>query len=361
MPSDLFAGTYARGPASRALDGQTWLDAMLEVESALAWACAEQGEITREAAEAVARACATARQGGIELEPLSAAAAEQLTPVVALVERLRELVGPEHAAAVHAGATSQDVIDSAAMLVAREALRATCADARRASLAAASLAERHGGVTMLGRTLLQPALPLSFAAKAESWRRMLDAALSPLEPLAAGGLPVQMGGPVGLRPPAVGARVAKLLGLADPGAAWHTNRVPVAQLAAALGVLAGALGKLARDVTLLAQAEVGELQEGGEGRGRSSAMAGKRNPVAAVSVLACSRRAPGLVCTMLAAMEQEHERAAGAWQSEWGTLSQLLALTGSAAAWSADLLENLRLDPARMAHNATLHGASPRS
>jgi 3-carboxy-cis,cis-muconate cycloisomerase len=140
--------------------------------------------------------------------------------------------------------------------------------------------------------------------------------------------------------------------MVHPATPWHTNRVRIARIAAALGVLTGALGKVARDVTLLAQGEVGEVREGGPpGRGGSSAMAHKRNPVAAVSVLACTRRVPGLVTTILVNMEHEHERAAGAWQAEWGTLSELLSLTGSAAAWAADLLTNLEVDTDRMRLN----------
>ncbi len=152
-------------------------------------------------------------------------------------------------------------------------------------------------------------------------------------------LAVQMGGPVGHRDPAVAARVAEHLGLAEPSLPWHTNRVRVAQLASALGVLAGALAKIARDITLSEY-----LREGVPGRGGSSAMAHKQNPVAAVSALACAKRVPGLVATMLACMEQELERAAGAWQAEWGTLTDLLRLTGSAAAWARDLLEHLEID-----------------
>jgi 3-carboxy-cis,cis-muconate cycloisomerase len=152
-------------------------------------------------------------------------------------------------------------------------------------------------------------------------------------------LAVQMGGPVGTRDPETAAVVAERLGLAQPVLPWHTNRVLPARLAGALGLLAGALGKAARDVTLSPY-----LREGVPGRGESSAMAHKRNPVAAVSVLACSRRVPGLVATMLGSMEQERERAAGAWQAEWGTITDLLRLTGSAAAWGRDMLEHLEFD-----------------
>jgi 3-carboxy-cis,cis-muconate cycloisomerase len=156
-------------------------------------------------------------------------------------------------------------------------------------------------------------------------------------------LAVQMGGPVGHRDPGVAAAVARELGLAEPLLPWHTNRLRPAALAAALGGLSGVLGKVARDVTLMP-----EVREGVEGRGGSTAMAHKRNPVAAVSVLACTRRVPGLVATMLAAMEQELERAAGAWQAEWGTMSDLLRLTGSASAWARDLLERLEVDVGAM-------------
>jgi 3-carboxy-cis,cis-muconate cycloisomerase len=160
-------------------------------------------------------------------------------------------------------------------------------------------------------------------------------------------LAVQMGGPVGHREPQVATEVAGRLQLDEPVLPWHTDRVRPARLAASLGLVAGALGKVARDVTLS-----DAVREGVAGRGASSAMAHKQNPVAAVSILACARRVPGLVATMLASMEQEHERAAGAWQAEWGTMTDLLRLTGSAAAWARDLLEHLEVDESAMRRNA---------
>jgi 3-carboxy-cis,cis-muconate cycloisomerase len=161
---------------------------------------------------------------------------------------------------------------------------------------------------------------------------------------------------VGPRAPAVSARVAVELGLAEPVMPWQAIRLRPVALAAALGAFCGVVAKIARDVTLLAQQEVGEVQEGGgPDRGGSSAMAHKRNPVAAVSALACAKRTPGLVATALAAMEQEHERAAGAWQAEWGTYTELLGLTGSAAAWARELLEDLTVHPDLM--QANLAGA----
>jgi 3-carboxy-cis,cis-muconate cycloisomerase len=284
-----------------------WVQAMLDVEAALGGPSVAASEI--------------------DVADLGRQAAEHISAVVPLAERFRD---------THAGATSQDILDTAMMLVAKRALEPIREDAAAAADAAGALAERHRDTPVLGRTLLQDAVPTSFGLRAAGWMTGLDEARRELErvPLA-----VQMGGPVGQRDPAVAAEVAQRLGLEAPVKPWHTDRVRPARLAAALGVLAGALAKVARDVTL------GEgVREGVPGRGGSSAMANKQNPVAAVSVLACTRRVPGLVGTMLASMEQELERAAGAWQAEWGTISDLLRLTGSAAAWGRDMLEHLEVD-----------------
>jgi 3-carboxy-cis,cis-muconate cycloisomerase len=362
LTSDLFAGTYARGAAADAVSGQAWLNAMLRVEATLAGACAAEGLITSAAAEAVARACATAMDGEIDPAAIATDGAEHATPVIPLVNELRARVGAQFAAAVHLGATSQDILDTAAMLLVRDAVAILSEDARSAAGACALMAQTHIDTPALGRTLLQPALPITFGQKASVWAATVTDALDSLKAVTAETAAVQMGGAVGGRPPAVGARVAQELGMHHPPIAWHTNRVRIARIAAALGVLAGALGKVARDVTLLAQGEVGEVREGGPpGRGGSSAMAHKRNPVAAVSVLACTRRVPGLVSTILVNMEHEHERAAGAWQAEWGTLNDLLALTGSAAAWAADLMTNLEVDAERMSVNLTRLAAVQKS
>jgi len=262
-----------------------------------------------------ARGGASHRASEFDIAQLGREAAEHASPVVALARRFPD---------THAGATSQDVIDTAMMLVAARALAPLLADAAGAAAGAAALAVRHRDTPAMGITLLQNAVPTAFGLRAAGWMTAIDEASRALREVP---LAVQMGGPVGHRDPAVAARVAAALGLAEPVLAWHTDRVRPARLAAALGVLCGALAKPARDVTLSSG-----VREGVPGRGGSSAMAHKRNPVAAVSVLACTRRAPGLVATMLAAMEQEYERAAGAWQAEWGTLSELLRLTGSAAA-----------------------------
>ena len=290
---------------------RAWVQAMLDVEAALGGPAVSASEI--------------------DVAELGRQAAEHASPVVPLAERFP---------ATHAGATSQDILDTAMMLVAKRALRPLLVDAGAAADAAATLADRHRGTAVMGRTLLRPALPTSFGLEAAGWMTAIGEGIRELRrvPLA-----VQMGGPVGHRDPRIATEVAGRLELDDPVVPWHTDRVRPARLAGALGVLAGALAKVARDVTLSDC-----LREGVPGRGGSSAMAHKQNPVAAVSVLACARRAPGLVATMLSAMEQERERAAGAWQSEWGTLTDLLRLTGSAAAWARDLLEHLEVDAEAM-------------
>ncbi|MGO9885444.1 MAG: lyase family protein [Solirubrobacteraceae bacterium] len=352
----LFAGVYARGEIVSELTDEAWLQAMLDVEAALARACGQAGLIGLESAERIAAAC-VARD--FDVVALGRQAAHHATPVVGLVAALRNAVGEPYAADVHLGATSQDILDTALMLVARRALMPLLADLSRAAGAAGALADMHRHTSMVGRTLLQQALPTTFGLRAATWLVGLDAARRQLKQLRDAELAVQMGGPVGARSPAVAALVATQLGLAEPVLPWHTVRMPPAALATALGTLAGVLSKIARDATLLAQQEVGEATEHAEaGRGGSTAMAHKHNPVAAVSTLACSKRVPGLVATALACMEQEHERAAGAWQAEWGTYAELLGLTGAAAAWCRELLESLDVDAERMQANLDRLAAS---
>ncbi len=349
MTSELFAGTYARGGAAAAVSAEAWVRAMVDAEAALAAACVAEGLIAPVAGQAI---LAAVRQGPLELEAITASAGENATPVIALVAQLRDRVGERHADAVHLGATSQDILDTAMMLIAGRASEPILADLRAAAAAAARLAAEHRQTPVLGRTLMQAALPTSFGLVAAGWLEGLRRATAELERVRASDLAVQMGGPVGSRAPQVAARVAATLGLSEPLLPWHTERTRIAALAAALGAVVGAAAKIARDVTLHAQSEVGELREAAAaGRGASSAMAHKRNPVAAVSVIACARRVPGLVATIFAAMEQEQQRAAGAWQAEWGTLGELLTLTGSAAAWLADLLGGLEVDTERMRTN----------
>ncbi len=355
MSDTLFGGIFARGDAAGQVDDHAWLTAMLDFERALARACARVGAIPESAATAIEAVCEPWR---FDPAALGRAAAQSAQPAVALVAALREAVPGDAGRWVHHGATSQDVMDTAAMLVSQRALGSILSESERAANGLAGLAERHARTPMMGRTLLQSARPTTFGLRAATWLSGLDDARSGLSSIRSTRLVVQLGGPVGSleaygeHGPRIVSELAAELGLGEPRLAWHSDRVRVAELAGALGVLAGVAGKLARDVTLLAQQEVAELRERGEpGRGGSSAMAHKQNPVAAVSAAACAIRTPGLVATMLAAMSGELERAAGAWQAEWETLSDLLRLTGSALSWTAELVDRLEVDADRMRAN----------
>ena len=349
--TSLFDGTFARGGAAAAVSDAAWFRALLDVEAALARAAARAGLIPTTAADAVTSACAEPAR--LDLARVVAQAADAGNPVPPLVRVLQDAVGERDAVAVHVGATSQDILDTALMLLARRAIACLDEDLAAAAEAAARLAGDHRDDVVMGRTLMQQALPTTFGLKAAGWLAGLDGARLRLAEVVVS-LPVQYGGAAGTLAASSGTGVAvrsalaEQLGLADTAVPWHAVRLPIADLAGALGATAGVLATIAVDVVLLAQTEVAEVSEGGA-RGGSSAMPHKHNPVAAISARACARRAPGMVATLFAAMEQEHERAAGAWHSEWPTLTDLLTTVGSAAAWLAESLTDLRPDPARMA------------
>jgi 3-carboxy-cis,cis-muconate cycloisomerase len=349
----LFDGVLARGPVREAFSDRAWLAAMLAFEAALARACARAGVIEEPDARAITEACGHL---GLDAFALARDAAATGSPVPPLVRALTAAVPGKAKGAVHRGATSQDVIDTAAMLVAHRALGPLLEDLNGAADAAAALARAHRLTPMAGRTLLQQALPTTFGLEAAAWLSGLDEAAERLEDVRRRRLAVQLGGGVGTLAslgdagPAVVGFLAEELGLNAPLLPWHTVRTRVAELASALGEAAGALGKPARDVVLLAQTEIAEVREGGEGGG-SSTLPQKRNPVAAVSVLASAAQAPGLVATILAAMVQEHQRAAGAWHAEWRPLTDLLVAVGSAAAWLRECLGRLQVDAPRMRAN----------
>lgn len=357
--SDVLLGAiFARGEAAAAMADGPFLQAMLDVEAAYARARARLDLIPAEHAAAIADACDATRY---DLVALGREAARHATPVIGLVAALRAAVGDDVAPSVHAGLTSQDVVDSALMLCARRALGPLLDDAAAAADAAALLAATHRATPILGRTLLQPARPTTFGAKAAGWLTALDEAALEVDRVRRTVPAAQVGGAVGDRATlgehatAIATTMAEELGLCHPTLPWHGDRRRPAQMASALALLAGAAAKVAKDIILLAQGEVGEAREGaqdGEGaRGGSSAMAHKANPVSAVSAAACAARVPGLTATMLSVMDGEHERAAGGWQAEWETLRALVAATGSAVAWLRDLLERLEVDPARMRAN----------
>ncbi|QVJ00140.1 3-carboxy-cis,cis-muconate cycloisomerase [Nocardiopsis eucommiae] len=361
----LFDGVLNHGPLGPLTDDTAWIRAMLDTEAALARALADTGVITRERAETIAATCVAAHYDPAALGRAAAGGGNPVIPLVGqLTADVRE-VDPEAARHVHQGATSQDVMDTAAMLLVRGAGHALRAELAALTQELRALADRHRTTPVPGRTLLQQALPTTFGAVVASWTSGLTGAAERLGEVLDHRLATQLGGAVGtlasLHPhgPAVAAAFAARLDLPEPLLPWHTERGRVTEIAGALGRVSGAAGNAAQDVVLLAQTEVGEVsEEGGSGVGGSSTMPHKRNPVAAVSALAAARQTPGLVATLFAAQIQEHQRAAGAWQAEWLPLTDLLRRTGSAVSWLRVSVERLRVHPDRMAANLDLTGGS---
>ena len=353
-----FAPLFVPAGLQEAVSGRAWLAALLEAEGALARAGALAGVVPAPAATSIAEACVA---GGYDWEQLLHEGRQVGNPVEPLVRALVARVGEEPGAYVHLGATSQDVMDTAAMLVTRRALGLVLDDLSRVAEACATLARSYRDTPMAGRTLLQQAVPTTFGLKAAGWLVAVLDARQRLVQLRSSGLAAQLGGAVGTLAalgadgPEVARLYARELGLAEPTIPWHTNRVRIAELGAALEIAAGVLAKIGLDVLLLAQTEVAEVREGGEGGG-SSAMPHKRNAVGAMSARACSQLVRGHASVLTAALVQEHERAAGAWQAEWEALSGALAATGGAAAAIAGALEGLEVDEARMRANLDLTG-----
>ncbi|MGH3763190.1 3-carboxy-cis,cis-muconate cycloisomerase [Actinophytocola sp.] len=355
----LFDEVLSAGPVRELVADPAWLQAMLDAEAALARAQADVGLVPARAAEEIAAACVASRY---DLAELARAAAGSGNPAAPLARALTAEVGGDAARFVHMGATSQDIVDTASMLVARGAVESVLADVHACRDTLATVAVTHRQTVQVGRTLLQQALPTTFGFVAAGWLVALSAAGSALGSVP---LPAQLGGAVGTLAslgtdgPAVASAFARRLGLSDVDLPWHTDRGAVAELAGALGRVCGSVAKIAGDVVLLAQTEVGEVSEAaGAGVGGSSTMPHKRNPVAAVSARAAAAQAPGLVSTLLAAMAQELQRAAGAWHAEWRPLRELLRCTGSAVWWLRESLSRLRPDPERMRSNMDLTGGA---
>ncbi|MCQ4084777.1 3-carboxy-cis,cis-muconate cycloisomerase [Streptomyces sp. RB6PN25] len=357
------------GSAAEAETGDTaFLQAMLDAEAALTRAQAALGLAPAEAAAAVT---AAARADRFDVRDLALRARAGGNPVIPLVAAVTESVDAAAAPYVHRGATSQDILDTAAMLVARRTLAPVLDDLDRTAAALARLAVRHRATPMPGRTLTQHAVPTTFGLKAAGWRTLLLDARRRLEAVRAS-LPAQLGGAAGTLAafgafaqeqetgaagdpgPRLLAAYAGQTGLAEPLLPWHTLRTPVADLASALAFTGGALGKVAADVLVLARTETGEVSEGDSGG--SSAMPHKANPVRATLVAAAARQLPALASVLLGCLAAEDERAAGAWHAEWQTLREALRLVGGAAAHAADLAEGLQIHPHRMRENLDATG-----
>jgi 3-carboxy-cis,cis-muconate cycloisomerase len=340
-------------------DDAATIAAALAFEAALARAQAAEGVIAADSADAIATAA-----GRLAIDPaeLAEAAALAGTLAIPLVARLRATLSGEAAAALHRGATSQDIADTVLMMQVRQAATLLLADAARVTDALAPLARRHAATAAIGRTLLQDAQPIGFGLRIAHWHAGIVAAAARLSREVAAGAALQWGGAAGTRPgqhgaaAAVARRLAQALGLAD-APPWHARRDGVAAIAAALGILIGALAKMARDIALLAQNGVGEAHEPAvAGRGGSSAMAHKRNPTGCQTALSAAVRAPGLVAAILTAMPAEEERGIGGWQAEGPVLVDLFLLAAGAAEAMATVAEGLEIDTQAIARNLAVAG-----
>ncbi|MFD3380267.1 MULTISPECIES: 3-carboxy-cis,cis-muconate cycloisomerase [unclassified Streptomyces] len=360
----MLAPGRAGSPAESSTGDRAFLQALLDAEAALSRAQASLGLAPAEAAAAVTAAADAARFDVRDLALRARSGGNPVIPLVADLTAAVAAVDTEHAPYVHRGATSQDIMDTATMLVAARTLDLVLADLARTERALARLAREHRDTVMPGRTLTQHAVPTTFGLKAAGWRSLVLDARDRVQAVR-DGLPAQLGGAAGTLAaftaygtPDTGALVeayARELGLAAPLLPWHTLRTPVADLAGALAFTAGALGKAATDVLTLARTEIRELSEGTGGG--SSAMPHKANPVRATLVAAAARRAPHLAATLYGSLAAEDERPAGAWHAEWEPLRDLLRLVGGAARDAAELTEGLRVHADAMrAHLDLTHG-----
>ncbi|MFH9890808.1 3-carboxy-cis,cis-muconate cycloisomerase [Streptomyces luteogriseus] len=358
----LLAPGWAGSAAASATGDHAFLRALLDAEAALTRAQATTGLAPAEAATAVTAAAGT---GAFDVRSLAERARTGGNPVIPLVADLTKAVGDTHGPYVHRGATSQDIMDTAMMLVAARTLDPVLADLGRTEQALSRLAAEHRDTAMPGRTLTQHAVPTTFGLKAAGWRSLV---LDARERVGAvrESLPAQLGGAAGTLaafgaygasdPAGLPEAYARELGLRAPELPWHTLRTPIGDLAGCLAFTAGALGKLAVDVLTLSRTEIAEVAEGSGGG--SSAMPHKSNPVRSTLIASAARRAPQLAATLYGSMAAEDERPAGAWHAEWEPLRDLLRLVGGAARDAAELAEGLRVRPEAMrAHLDLTHGS----
>ncbi|MFF5476291.1 3-carboxy-cis,cis-muconate cycloisomerase [Streptomyces sp. NPDC012935] len=357
----LLAPGWTGSPAASATGDSAYLQALLDAEAALTRAQAALGAVPAEAAGAVTEAAEAAR---FDVRSLTERARGGGNPVIPLVADLMKAVGEEYGPYVHRGATSQDILDTATMLVAARTLDLLLADLDRTQQALARLAAGHRDTAMPGRTLTQHAVPTTFGLKAAGWRSLVLDARDRVTAVR-DSLPAQLGGAAGTLaafgaygvndPTALPAAYARELGLRAPELPWHALRTPIADLAGCLAFTAGALGKLAADVLTLSRTEIAEVSEGSGGG--SSAMPHKSNPVRSTLIASAARRAPQLAATLYGSLAAEDERPAGAWHAEWEPLRDLLRLVGGAARDAVELTGGLRVAADAMREHLDLtHG-----
>lgn len=340
------------------LSDRACLQGMLDFEAALARAEARAGVIPSSAVEAIAAKCAAEL---FDIDALAAEAARAGNLAIPLVKALTALVAQtdkDAARYVHWGATSQDAIDTGWVSQLRPALTIIADDLDRLADALAELATKHRSTIVAGRTWMQQALPTTFGAKVAGWLDAVERHRERLSETRRRALVLQFGGAVGTlaalqgRGADVAKHLSEELRLPLAEIPWHSQRDRMAEVATTLGLCVGTLGKIAKDISLHSQAEVAEVFEPAEkGRGGSSTMPHKRNPVASAVVLSAALRVPGLVSTMLAAMVQEHERGLGGWHAEWETLPEIVSLSAGVLHRLVTVVPKLEIDVERMREN----------
>jgi 3-carboxy-cis,cis-muconate cycloisomerase len=370
--SGLLSPVWAGSVAAAHTGDEAWVQAMLDVEVALARAQAGLGVIPTSAADVIARA---ATASCVDLTALATGARGAANPVVLLVKALTASVArldPSAAEFVHRGGTSQDILDSAAMLIANRVFADVERDLLGTAAALAALASQHRATPMAGRTLTQHAVPITFGLKASGWLMLVLDALVRVRALLANGLPAQLGGAAGTLASYVeyagqgpehavelSARFAVELGLTEAVMPWHALRTPLADIGSVCAFVTAALGKFAVDVQGMSRTEVGEVIEpAAEGRGVSSAMPQKRNPVLATMLIAAARQTPLYATVLTQSMVAEDERAPGAWHAEWQPLRECLRTTGGAVATAAELAAGLEVNPDALRANLELTGGA---
>jgi 3-carboxy-cis,cis-muconate cycloisomerase len=334
------------------------LHGILDFEAALAKVQARLGIVPTEAAAAIAGQCRADLYDIAALSQATALAGNSAIPIINELTRLVAAADPAAARYVHWGATSQDAMDTGLVLQLRQGLDWIDAEIRQLGADLARLATEHRETPLAGRTWLQHAAPTTFGLKVAGWLCAVTRHLERLRTVRPRTLVLQFGGAVGTLA-ALGdhaeqtvSLLAEELRLGHAELPWHTHRDRLVEVAAALGLLVGTLGKMARDISLMTQAEVAEVAEpAAAGRGGSSSMPQKRNPVGCATVLAAATRIPALVAVLLAAMTQEHERGLGGWQAEWETLPEVFLLTSGALAQMGCIIGGLRVDAGRMRAN----------
>ena len=354
LDSIIFQPLFTDDEISALLSDDAFVRALVEVEVALARAEARAGVISAKAAEQIAKASADK----VDIAALTQGTVRSGFPIIALVQELRKQVDGDAAAFVHWGATTQDIMDTACVLQLRSIVKILRSRLGQVARDLSALAERHSKTVLAGRTHGQQALPITFGLKIASWIAPLVRHVERLDEISPRLLVVQFGGAAGTLAALgdngllVATELAKELNLAVAAMPWHTQRDSFVEFAGWLSLVTGTLGKMAQDIILLAQTEVGEAGESAEaGRGGSSTMPQKSNPITSELIIAAARTNASLLSAMHQAQIQEHERATHGWQVEWLTLPQMILLTSGALQHACYLAAHLQVDPTAMRAN----------